>query len=70
MTLRAAVAQLDRVLDYESSGQRFESSRVHHLFSFMPKTPIKLDAYGKANFNHGFVCEPSSTLDSFPSNLC
>ena len=28
----ALVAQLDRVLDYESSGQRFESSRVHHFY--------------------------------------
>ena len=26
----APVAQLDRVLGYEPSGQRFESSRVHH----------------------------------------
>ena len=26
----APVAQLDRVPDYESGGQRFESSRVHH----------------------------------------
>ena len=28
--LDAPVAQLDRVPDYESGGQRFESSRVHH----------------------------------------
>jgi hypothetical protein len=27
----APVAQLDRVPDYESGGQRFESSRVHHF---------------------------------------
>ena len=30
----APVAQLDRVLGYEPSGQRFESSRVRH-FSFL-----------------------------------
>jgi hypothetical protein len=30
----ALVAQLDRVLGYEPSGRRFESSRVHHT-----KTP-------------------------------
>ena len=29
----APLAQLDRALDYESSGQRFESSRARH-FSF------------------------------------
>ena len=28
----APLAQLDRALDYESSGQRFESSRARHLF--------------------------------------
>ena len=28
--LNAPVAQLDRVLDYESRGQRFESSRARH----------------------------------------
>ena len=28
----APVAQLDRVLGYEPSGQRFESSRARHLF--------------------------------------
>ena len=27
----ASVAQLDRVLGYEPSGRRFESSRMHHL---------------------------------------
>ena len=27
----APVAQLDRVPDYESGGQRFESSRAHHF---------------------------------------
>ena len=27
----APLAQLDRALDYESSGQRFESSRARHL---------------------------------------
>ena len=31
----ALVAQLDRVLDYESRGQGFESSRAHHMqFTF------------------------------------
>ena len=30
----APVAQLDRVLGYEPSGQRFESSRVRH-FTFL-----------------------------------
>lgn len=29
---RAPVAQLDRVSDYESEGQRFESSLAHHFF--------------------------------------
>ncbi len=29
----APVAQLDRVLGYEPSGQRFESSRVRHFIS-------------------------------------
>ena len=29
----APLAQLDRALDYESSGQRFESSRARHLFT-------------------------------------
>ncbi len=29
--ISALVAQLDRVHDYESCGQRFESSRVHHF---------------------------------------
>ena len=29
----ASVAQLDRVLGYEPSGQRFESFRVRHLLS-------------------------------------
>ncbi len=37
----APVAQLDRVLGYEPSGQRFESFRVRHLrysnFSFYQK---------------------------------
>ena len=27
----ADVAQLDRVLDYESSGRRFDSCRLHHF---------------------------------------
>ncbi|KJT13602.1 fructose-1-phosphatase, partial [Salmonella enterica subsp. enterica serovar Heidelberg str. 607309-34] len=27
----ASVAQLDRVLGYEPSGRRFESSRMHHI---------------------------------------
>jgi hypothetical protein len=27
----APLAQLDRALDYESSGQRFESSRARHF---------------------------------------
>jgi hypothetical protein len=31
--LSAPVAQLDRVLDYESSGRRFESFRARHLLS-------------------------------------
>ena len=29
--LHALVAQLDRVLGYEPSGRRFESSRVRHI---------------------------------------
>src|SRR5437588_12551995 len=31
---RAPVAQLDRVSDYESEGQRFESSRAYHQPKF------------------------------------
>jgi hypothetical protein len=31
LSLRAVVAQLDRVPDYESGGRRFESSRPHHF---------------------------------------
>ncbi|SIP74540.1 hypothetical protein XIS1_670021 [Xenorhabdus innexi] len=30
-TDNASVAQLDRVLGYEPSGRRFESSRMHHF---------------------------------------
>ena len=32
--LNASVAQLDRVLGYEPSGRRFESSRMHHTFQY------------------------------------
>ena len=32
----APLAQLDRALDYESSGQRFESSRARHFIQFEP----------------------------------
>ncbi len=39
----APVAQLDRVLGYEPSGQRFESSRVRHLlFYFQVKYSVQL----------------------------
>jgi hypothetical protein len=31
--IKAPVAQLDRVPDYESGGRMFESCRVHHSFS-------------------------------------
>ncbi len=34
--LHALVAQLDRVPDYESGGQRFESSRAHQLQNSLP----------------------------------
>jgi hypothetical protein len=37
----APLAQLDRVLDYESSGQRFESSRARHFIQFEP--PIRME---------------------------
>ena len=40
----APVAQLDRVLGYEPSGQRFESSRVRH-FSFL--SPFSLNFLNK-----------------------
>ena len=33
----ASVAQLDRVLGYEPSGQRFESSRMHHHYPTGPE---------------------------------
>ena len=33
--LRAPVAQLDRVLDYESRGRMFESCRVYQLISLV-----------------------------------
>ncbi len=37
----APVAQLDRVLGYEPSGQRFESSRVRHfMLSIQPKMVV------------------------------
>jgi hypothetical protein len=51
----APLAQLDRALDYESSGQRFESSRARH-FTFYPSngcgaapgrfTPDRASGYG------------------------
>ena len=34
--LNALVAQLDRVLGYEPSGRRFESSRVRHKYKSPP----------------------------------
>ena len=34
--LRAAVAQLDRVLGYEPRGRGFESCQPHHLFEGLP----------------------------------
>lgn len=37
MSVFALVAQLDRVPDYESGGQRFESSRVHHFDKLISK---------------------------------
>jgi hypothetical protein len=37
LTLRAVVAQLDRVPDYESGGRRFESSRPHHFSQVVAK---------------------------------
>ena len=36
MSQNALVAQLDRVLGYEPSGRRFESSRVRHLENKKP----------------------------------
>ena len=42
--LRAPVAQLDRVLDYESSGRRFDSFPARH-FQFGKNTPqVKISA--------------------------
>ena len=42
---RALVAQLDRVLDYESRGRGFESSPARHLFLFqslwLKRLPIR-----------------------------
>ena len=41
----ASVAQLDRVLGYEPSGRRFESSRMHHLLSELrEKSAVKAAA--------------------------
>ena len=45
----APVAQLDRVLGYEPSGQRFESFRVRHFILFK-----SIDFYLLSN-NHG-IC--------------
>ncbi len=39
-TLSALVAQLDRVLGYEPSGQRFESSRARHFERVFKKHPV------------------------------
>ena len=33
MDSSAPIAQLDRATDYESVGQRFESSWAHHIFT-------------------------------------
>ena len=45
----APVAQLDRVLGYEPSGQRFESFRVRHLlssnFSFYQKQLLVIQLF-------------------------
>lgn len=50
----ALVAQLDRVLDYESSGQRFESSRVHHFFPLKIMSKTKLSRLIRTAFRHSF----------------
>jgi hypothetical protein len=36
----APVAQLDRALDYESRGQRFESFRARHHFNDLARVPL------------------------------
>ncbi len=56
--LYAPVAQLDRVLDYESSGWRFESSRVHHCYicHFNIEIAIKVKNYNRyKQFSHGII---------------
>src|SRR5438128_12580240 len=35
----APLAQVDRASDYESEGQRFESSRAHHYYKDLGDTP-------------------------------
>jgi hypothetical protein len=39
----APLAQLDRALDYESSGQRFESSRARHFMQFEPLIRMEVE---------------------------
>ena len=41
---QASVAQLDRVLGYEPSGRRFESSRMHHLLLNNSETVVSWSA--------------------------
>ena len=42
---RALVAQLDRVLDYESRGRGFESSPVHQIIQGLSNRLLSLFSY-------------------------
>ena len=53
----APVAQLDRVLGYEPSGQRFESSRVRHFELYSVRFEIVAD---KINSHNNSICTRSS----------
>ena len=54
----ASVAQLDRVLGYEPSGRRFESSRMHHLLvAKFSISIIHFNLIHKKLLEHRFIIE-------------
>ena len=61
----APLAQLDIALDYESSGQRFESSRARHFIQFEPFFhPPSVYQQGKNSFRLASASARSSSTRS------
>lgn len=66
-TSTALVAQLDRVFDYESKGQEFESLRGHHIrelaqFGSAPALGAGGHGFESPTLDHRYIDAPQSEL--------